>query len=137
MLRYAELLLIAAEAAVEIGDNISALTYMNRVRARARMGGTTLVAGVSTTVAPSAEPAALPMNYMVTANDVLEERRLELAFEGKRWYDIARRQLGATAFGATGLEGAKSDFSSTDYLMPLPADELDRNPNLLPQNPGY
>ncbi|GAK94646.1 hypothetical protein JCM19298_221 [Nonlabens ulvanivorans] len=137
MLRYAELLLIAAEAAVEIGDNTSALTYMNRVRARARMGGSTLVAGVSTTVAPSAEPAELPMNYMVTTNDVLEERRLELAFEGKRWYDIARRQLGATAFGPTGLEGAKSDFSATDYLMPLPADELDRNPNLLPQNPGY
>nr|WP_262496430.1 RagB/SusD family nutrient uptake outer membrane protein [Nonlabens ulvanivorans] len=35
------------------------------------------------------------------------------------------------------MEGAKSDFSATDYLMPLPADELDRNPNLLPQNPGY
>ncbi|EAS18586.1 putative outer membrane protein [Flavobacteria bacterium BBFL7] len=137
MLRYAEVLLIAAEAAVEISNNTAALNYMNRVRTRARMGGTTLVAGVTTTVAPSAEPADLPMNYVVTAADVLEERRFELAFEGKRWYDIVRRELGTSVFGASGLEGAKADFSPTDYLMPLPADELDRNPNLLPQNPGY
>ena len=39
MIRYAEVLLIAAEAAVELGDNASATTYMNMVRARARAGG--------------------------------------------------------------------------------------------------
>ncbi|MEO9954053.1 RagB/SusD family nutrient uptake outer membrane protein [Nonlabens sp.] len=135
MIRFAEVLLIAAEAGVEVGENQAAITYINRIRARARMGGTTEKDGVTVTVAPSAVPADI--SGTVTVNDVLEERRLELAFEGKRWYDIARRQIGATVFGASGLEGAKSDFSVTDYLMPLPADELDRNPNLLPQNPGY
>lgn len=137
MLRYAELLLIAAEAAVEIGNNAAALNYVNQVRERARRGGTTEVGGMVTTVGSSASPANFPTSHTVTANDVLEERRLELAFEGVRWYDIARRQLGATVFGPSGLEGAKSNFSATDYLLPLPSDELDRNPNLLPQNPGY
>ncbi|MGJ8548945.1 RagB/SusD family nutrient uptake outer membrane protein [Winogradskyella wichelsiae] len=136
MIRYAEVLLIAAESAVELGNNASALNYVNQVRARARMGGETMTgASVAVTVAPSTVPADL--TGTVTVADVLEERRLELAFEGKRWYDIVRRQLGGVAFGTSGLEGLKSNFSSTDYLLPLPEDELERNPNLLPQNPGY
>ena len=135
MIRYAEVLLIAAEAGVAIGQNITARNYLNEVRARARMGGVTQRNGVQVTVSASAEPA--DHTGTVTADDILEERRLEFAFEGIRWYDIVRRQLGATAFGASGLEGLKPEFSSTDYLLPLPGDELDRNPNLLPQNPGY
>jgi len=87
MIRYAEVLLIAAEAGVEIGKNA-------------------------------------------------EERRLELAFECKRWYDIARRQMGPEVYSASGLEGEKPAFTADDYLMPLPGDELDRNSNLT-QNPGY
>lgn len=135
MMRYAEVLLIAAEAAVELGDNASATTYINEVRARARMGGDTQTgAGTPVTVAPSAVPADI--TGTVTANDVLEERRLEFAFECKRWYDIARRKIGAEVFSASGLEGEKPAFTDDDYLMPLPGDELERNPNLT-QNPGY
>jgi hypothetical protein len=66
----------------------------------------------------------------------LEERRLELAFECKRWYDIARRQLGATVYSPSGFEGAKPGFSSNNYLLPLPGSENISNPNLS-QNPGY
>ncbi|AUP81568.1 RagB/SusD family nutrient uptake outer membrane protein [Flavivirga eckloniae] len=139
MIRYAEVLLIAAEAAVELGDNASALNYINQVRARARMGGTTKTgADVPVTVAPSAVPADLAGT--VTVEDVLEERRLELAFECKRWYDIARRKMGGApynVFSASGLEGEKPNFTPDDYLLPLPEDELERNPNLLPQNDGY
>ncbi|MEI6865353.1 RagB/SusD family nutrient uptake outer membrane protein [Flavicella sp.] len=138
MIRYAEVLLIAAESAVELGDTGSALTYINEVRARARMGGATKTgADVEYTVAESAVPADLTT---VTVADVLEERRLEFAFEGKRWYDIVRRQMGDSpydVYGASGLEGEKQYFTSDDYLLPLPLDELQRNPNLLPQNPGY
>ncbi len=135
MMRYAEVLLIAAEAAVEIGDNASATDYINQVRARARMGGDTQTgAGTPVTVPPSAVPADI--TGTVTVNDVLEERRLELAFECKRWYDIARRKIGAEVFSASGLEGAKPSFTDDDYLMPLPADEIERNPNIT-QNPGY
>lgn len=134
MIRYAEVLLIAAEAAVETGDNAKATTYINLVRERARAGGKTVVGNTPVTVTPSAVPADI--TGTVTANDVLEERRLELAFEGKRWYDIARRQLGATVYGATGLEGVKPSFSSNDYLWPLPGTEIKSNTNLV-QNPGY
>ena len=129
MIRYAEVLLIAAESAVELGDNESAVKYINEVRERARAGGSWKSTGLSTVPAD--------ISGTVTANDVLEERRLELAFEGKRWYDIARRRIGTEVFGISGLEGEKAFFSADDYLMPLPSDELDRNPNLLPQNPGY
>lgn len=135
MLRYAEILLIAAEAAVEIGDNASAVRYLNEVRARARMGGDTETgAGTQVTVAPSDVPA--DATGTVTVDDILEERRYELAFECKRWYDIARRKIGSEVFSASGLEGAKPNFNADDYLLPLPADEIERNPNIT-QNPGY
>ena len=93
MMRYAEVLLIAAEAAVEIGNNSDAITYINEVRARARAGGSW-----ANDYSDTAVPADI--SGTVTANDVLEERRFELAFECKRWYDIARRKIGAQAFGA-------------------------------------
>ena len=135
MIRYAEVLLIAAEAAVELGDNATALNYINQVRGRARMGGETQTgAGVPVIVEPSAVPADL--TGTVTIDDILEERRLEFAFEGVRWYDIARRKIGNEVFGTSGLEGEKPFFSVDDYLLPLPEDELERNPSLT-QNPGY
>ncbi|WP_405606563.1 RagB/SusD family nutrient uptake outer membrane protein [Polaribacter sp. Asnod1-A03] len=136
MIRYAEVLLIAAEAAVELGDNASALTYINQVRERARKGGATKT-GADEEYVFAASDVPADLTGTVTIDDVLEERRLELAFEGKRWYDIARRQIGVEVFSASGLEGFKSSFDSNDYLLPLPEDELERNPNLLPQNPGY
>ena len=133
MMRYAELLLIAAEAAVEIGDAASATGYVNQVRARARLGGDYKTgADVAMTFAPSAVPADLTT---VTVDDVIEERRIELAFECKRWYTIARRQLGDQVFSAAGYEGAKAGWdASVDYLMPIPNTEIEANPNLS-QNP--
>tara|TARA_B110000238_G_C16121777_1_gene437430 strand:- start:279 stop:1823 length:1545 start_codon:yes stop_codon:yes gene_type:complete len=128
MMRYAEVLLIAAEAAVELGDNASATTYINMVRARARSGGSWK------STSASASPADI--SGTVTVNDVLEERRLELAFECKRWYDIARRQLGTMVYSPSGFEGEKPGFSSNNYLLPLPGSEIISNPNLS-QNPGY
>jgi hypothetical protein len=129
MLRYAEVLLIAAESAVEIGDDASALEYVNMVRARARKGGESTNGGYTEeTIAASDSPADLTT---VTADDVLEERRIELAFECKRWYDIKRRQLGDEVFSATGYEGYKEYWdSSEDYDTPFPADETAVNSNL-------
>ena len=126
LMRYAEVLLIAAEAAVEQGDNAKALTYLNRVRARARNGA---VDGDNVKYPPSTVPA--DHTGTVTVEDVLEERRLELAFEGKRWYDIVRRDLGQTVFSASGFEGEKLSFAyPDDYRIPIPADEVVRNPKL-------
>ena len=128
MMRYAEVLLIAAEAGVEVGEPM-AINYLNEVRGRARNGGQSTNGGyVSETVASSAVPANLTS---ITVADVLEERRIELAFEGKRWYDIKRRQLGDQVFSASGYEGAKPDWNSAvDYDTPIPQDEMASNPNL-------
>ncbi|QGY47421.1 RagB/SusD family nutrient uptake outer membrane protein [Maribellus comscasis] len=129
--RYGEVLLTAAEALNEVsGPTDEALGYVNRIRERARnWAGTTVdfPADVQTGISKDE-----------FRNLVLEERRLELSFEFKRWYDIQRRDLGEEAFtGTNSLEPHSNFDSSRDYLLPIPQDELDRNPNLLPQNSGY
>lgn len=128
LMRYAEVLLIAAEALNEISPGSGeAAGYVNRVRARARSGnGSDFPADV-----------AGGMSQMDFRDMVLEERKWELAFEFQRWYDIKRRQLGPQVFGPDGLEPQPNFDASRDYLFPLPFDELDRNPNLAPNNPGY
>lgn len=131
-MRYAEILLTAAEAAAEVnnGPTLEAISYVNEVRARARNE-----AGVQNSF-PEDVPSGLSKDAFIDL--VLEERRLELSFEYKRWYDIKRRRLGDEVFkGPNSLEPHPNFDSSRDYLMPLPRIELDVNPNLLPQNPGY
>jgi tetratricopeptide (TPR) repeat protein len=125
--RFAEVYLIAAEALAEVnnGPNAKAYEYVNKVRERARFGGTV----------PADLQSGMSKTDFIEA--VLKERMLELPLEYKRWFDIKRRQLGEVAFeGANSLEPHSFD-PSKNYLLPLPQDELDRNPNLLPQNPGY
>lgn len=131
-MRYAEVLLIAAEALAEIngGPNAEAEGYVNQVRARARNW-----AGFQTDF-PADVVSGLSKDDFI--NLVLDDRRLELAFEYKRWYDIKRRNLGVEVFtGPNSLEPHPNFDPSRDYLMPLPRTELAINPNLLPQNPGY
>lgn len=128
--RYAEVLLIAAEALAEtVGVNAEAIGYINQVRARARNA--------------AGRQNAFPANVTDTPNKtdfinlVMEERRLELSFEFKRWYDIKRRKLGDQVFkGPNALEPRPTFDANRDYLFPIPKTEIDLNPNLT-QNPGY
>ena len=128
MMRYAEVLLIAAEAAAEMGNSAEADLYINLIRRRARNGDGT------------GEPSAVPADISgATVADVLEERRLELAFEQKRWYDIVRRRMGNEVFGSNGFETelqGTQNFKESDYLLPIPPIEIANNPSLT-QNPGY
>ena len=131
-MRYAEVLLIAAEALTEIagGSTAEAEGYVNEVRARARNW-----AGTTTNFPENVQSGLSKEDFI---DLVLEERRLELAFEYKRWFDIKRRDLGVEVFsGPNSLEPHPNFDPSRDYLMPLPRTELAINPNLLPQNPGY
>jgi starch-binding outer membrane protein, SusD/RagB family len=131
-MRYAEVLLIAAEALAEVsgGPNAEAIGYINQIRSRARNW-----AGKQTNF-PENVTSGLSKDAFI--NLVLEERRLELAFEYHRWYDIKRRKLGQVAFtGPNSLEPHPNFDPNRDYLMPLPRIELQVNPNLGPQNPGY
>jgi len=125
--RFAEVYLIAAEALAEVngGPTAKAYEYINKVRERARHGGTV----------PANLETGMSKDDFIDA--VLKERLLEFPLEYKRWYDIKRRDLGAEVFeGANSMEPHTYD-PAKKYLLPLPQDELDRNPNLLPQNDGY
>lgn len=131
-MRYADVLLMAAEAAAEVnnGPTAESIGWINEVRARARNA-----AGQQNSFPENVQGG---LNKEDFVSLVLEERRLELAFEYHRWYDIKRRRMGDEVFkGPNSLEPHPNFDSNRDYLMPLPRIELDVNPNLAPQNPGY
>jgi len=128
-MRYAEVLLIAAEALNETNPGTTeANGYVNRVLARARNRNGN---------ASAYPPNVSGLSQTAFRTMVLNERRLELAFEFKRWYDIKRRQLGTEVFGPNGLEPQPNFNPGRDYLYPLPADELARLNNINENNPGY
>ena len=104
-MRYAEQLLIAAEAAAELGDFNQAATYYNQVRVRAGLAPNNLTAD----------------NFEAL---LLQERLVEFAFEGPhRLFDLRRR---GQIFDILGPRG----YQSCHDVWPLPQSEIDRNPNL-------
>jgi len=144
ILRYADILLLKAEAIVRSGGSLSeAVGIINQIRDRARKS--TFIASVAPTPLPAA--ASVPVDRNTTesdANTVLEwiftERRLELACEeGHRWFDLRRRHLAGEIdlktwnFGHTQIG---SGFQDKHIYFPLPAGEVTNNTNLI-QNPGY
>jgi hypothetical protein len=117
VLRYADVLLMQAEALNEHGQ-ASAEAPLNLVRNRA--GLASVAAGLSKDA---------------FRTRVLHERRMELAFEGQRWFDLIRisnGQYGLDFLHSIGKVNATAKF----LLMPIPQQEIDANPNLT-QNPGY
>lgn len=122
VLRYADVLLMYAEALNEVGYTTDAFTQLNAVRARA---GATLFS-----------PTDLP-DQGSFRNAVLQERRLELPLELHRWFDLARTNTAAAAFASSGLTPV--NFQAYDYLYPIPQPEINimNNPSTFPQNPGY
>lgn len=128
--RYAEVLLFLAEALHEQGKSPEALPYLNQVRNR------TFGVGVS------------PITTTANLGDViLKERRIELAFENKRWLDLVRIGKAVTVMNAYGAalkaSGRHPNLVSSTYnvtqdrlLFPIPFAEILVDPNLV-QNPGY
>lgn len=133
LLRYAQVLLIAAEALNEIegGPNTEAIGYVNDVRKRARRELDADPGNDS----PIPADVAGGLDVNAFRDLVLEERRLELAFEGHRWFDIKRRQMGPKVFGTGGFEEWPFD-PAKDYLFPKFQEDVDLNENLN-QNFGY
>lgn len=130
-MRYAEVLLIAAEAVNEDeGPTAEAIGFVNQIRQRARNA-----AGQQNNFPEDVAPGISKENLR---NLVVEERRLELSFEWKRWFDIKRLKIGEQVFkGPSSLEPHENFDPAKHYLLPIPQKEIDINPNLLPQNPGY
>lgn len=128
--RYAEVLLMAAEALNEQnnGPTPAAYYYINQVRERARNQGGSM----------SQFPVDLAsgMSYEEFQQAVRDERTYELAAEWKRWYDIKRWGLLMEVYsGPDALE--EQNPAPYNLLLPVPQSEIGRNPNLLPQNEGY
>lgn len=119
VLRYSDVLLMKAEALNELGQTLQAETYINMVRNRAGLDNI---------------QSGLSKNDFRDA--VLKERRIELAFEGQRWFDLIRVNNGE--YGLDFLHAiGKTNATQKHLLFPVPQIEIDRNPKLLPQNPGY
>jgi hypothetical protein len=118
LIRLAEIYLIRAEARAQ-QDRISgangAVADVNVIRERA---GVPLIQGLS-------------KNQMLLA--IENERRLELCFEGHRWYDLVR-----TGRAQTVMNEFTSNWTTKDELWPIPLREITNNPSLKDaQNPGY
>jgi starch-binding outer membrane protein, SusD/RagB family len=125
ILRYADVVLMYAEAANEVGGaaNITlAKTALNLVRLRARNGNTTLLADVTTT------------DQNTLRDAIRRERRIELAMEHDRFFDLVRWGIAAATLNASG----KPNFTdSRDVLLPIPQIQIDLSAGVLKQNFGY
>jgi len=118
VLRYSDVLLMKAEALNELGRTGEAEPYLNQVRRRADL-----------------EDIPQGLDKVAFRQAVLKERRIELAFEGQRWFDLIRVDNGQ--YGLDFLHSIGKDNASEKHLLfPLPQIEIDRNPKLI-QNTGY
>lgn len=124
LMRYADVLLMCAEANNELGNSGEAHRYINMVRKRARFNGTDYLNTVP-------DYAGLSQTQFRTA--VLKERRMEFVAEGQRWFDLAR-----TGTLETLVPLAKPGVTPAArfYLYPIPQREIDINTSLQ-QNPNY
>ena len=120
--RYSEVLLFLAEALEEQGKDGEAITYLNQVRTRAGLGAHTGDLG----------------------DAIFRERRVELAFENKRWFDLKRKGIAIqvmTEFGnrvinnpndyylPEGVPAAGNAFTNIREFYALPSSESELNPN--------
>ncbi len=114
ILRYADVLLMNAEAALQptINQPASAIANINKLRLRAGLGA----------------------KGAVTINDVWQERRVELAMEHDRFWDVVRQGNAAAVMQAAG----KTNFVAGKHeLLPIPNSQILLSGNKLTQNPGY
>ena len=141
--RYAEILLNYAEASIELNELGDAMTALNQIRRRAGM------------------PEFSGLDQATLRDESRNERRVEMAFEEQRFFDVRRWMIAPQVFSknAGGINIYLDGDSPTDrstwrnyryqtydvqqrawndkmYFMPIRLDELNRN-NLLKQNPGY
>ncbi len=110
--------LIAAEASLPTNE-VDALTYVNAITSRR---GATPIASTGAQL----------------FEDIITERRKELAFEGDRFHDLQR--LKRTINRSTNYPASSRTIAYTVFrrLFPIPQGEVDANPNIKPQqNPGY
>lgn len=107
VIRYADVLLMSAEANYHLGNTAIAQTYVNQIRSR----------------------AAIPGVSVNSLDKIYNERRFELSGEGHRFFDLVR--TGKAASTITGFITGKHE------VFPIPQVEIDLAGGRWPQNPGY
>lgn len=124
VIRYADVLLMAAEAANEIGgeSNIDlALDYLEQVRARARGANSGVLPEVTTRDQEELRQA------------IRHERQVELGMENERFFDLVRWGIDVETMHAAG----ETSYQQRHRFIPIPQIEIDRSGGVLEQNPDY
>jgi hypothetical protein len=147
IMRHADLLLMAAEAAVETGDLGTALANVNLIRNRAKNSSYMQVVGGGADAATSViEPYTDFPDVDFARKAVRFERRLELGMEGHRLFDLRRwgvtKQVMTDYFTneartITNFGDKVSAFEDKHVLFPIPLGAIDLSDGALIQNPGY
>lgn len=147
IMRYADVLLMAAEAAVETGDLATALNYVNQVRNRAKnMSYVQNEAGDADAANYQVEPYAAFADANVARQAVRFERRLELAMEGHRLFDLRRWGNAVDVLNTyvsneartIGNFGTKANaYEARMDMLPIPIAAIDLSGGVLTQNPGF
>lgn len=119
LLRYADVVLMYAEALGQQGNISGALTYLNKTRKRAGLA--------ELTEAEVADKKAF-------MRELADERGREFALEGQRWFDLVRLDLAVDFFKARGYS-----VDSHNLLFPIPQDQIEivNDKSILWQNPGF
>jgi hypothetical protein len=117
-LRYADVLLVAAEALNEINRPGDARTYLNQVRERAREEAGDL-------------PDITTTDQDALRDSIIKERHHELALEGKRYWDLVRTGKAPEVLGPLGFKEGKHE------RMPVPQSEINISEGAMTQNPNY
>jgi hypothetical protein len=121
ILRYADVLLMAAEAANELGgpaNTTKALDYLEQVRFRARQGNAAIL------------PKVVVTDQAQLRDIIHRERRVELAMENERFYDLVRWDKAQAVLGAQG-------YQARNRYYPIPQSAIDKSNGKLIQNPDY
>ena len=121
VIRLPDIMLLKAEALVKANDLAGALAIVTTIRARVGLG-------------PKTGATADEVNKIIA-----DERRMELAFEGHRWFDLVRTGKAIEVMNAqTGGAGNNLNYNVQPHnlIMPVPQNQIDLNPRL-DQNPGY
>jgi len=157
IIRFADVLLMAAECEAQLSNFAQAETYVNFVRARAANPANILyqyvdnanpTGGFSTTPAANYVVSLYPAGYFTAATAlpaIYFERKLELACEGHRFFDLSRWGIaGQTLNAYFAFEGKiTGDLSTGNFTTgkneyyPIPQAQIDLSNGQLKQNPGY
>jgi|AntRauTorckE5430_2_1112549.scaffolds.fasta_scaffold00562_2 hypothetical protein len=118
VIRYADVLLMHAEAAAKNGNEAAAKTSLNAVRARAR--------GADNSILPD-----ITSSGQALIDAIYRERRIELGMEGHRFFDLVRTGRGASVLGSLGYT------EGTHNVFPVPQSQIQATNGAIKQNSGY